>query len=103
MNNDKLYDAIESIIVRGVIDGTKTAGSLTREIMSIIEILTNPRLQMEWGEGWFATSYWGDQDPTQPGVCPYDVGTRQYESWMMGHDEYLKIYPIQNIKQQDNG
>jgi len=30
-------DEIENAIIKWVIDGTKTAGSLTREIMSIIE------------------------------------------------------------------
>ena len=34
---DKLYSAIELAIIRWNIDGTKTAGSLTREIMLIIK------------------------------------------------------------------
>ena len=37
MNKDELYSAIEAAIIRWNLDGTKTAGSLTREIMSIIE------------------------------------------------------------------
>ena len=37
MTEDKLYSAIENAIIKWVIDGTKTAGSLTREIMSIIK------------------------------------------------------------------
>ena len=37
MNKDKLYSAVEAAIIRWSLDGTKTAGSLTREIMSIIE------------------------------------------------------------------
>jgi hypothetical protein len=37
MNKDKLYSAIEAAIIHWNLDGTKTAGSLTREIMSIIE------------------------------------------------------------------
>ena len=37
MNKDELYSAIEAAIIRWSLDGTKTAGSLTREIMSIIE------------------------------------------------------------------
>jgi hypothetical protein len=37
MTKDELYSAIENTIIKWVIDGTKTAGSLTREIMSIIE------------------------------------------------------------------
>ena len=36
MTEDKLYSAIENAIIKWVIDGTKTAGSLTREIMSMI-------------------------------------------------------------------
>jgi hypothetical protein len=37
MTEDKLYSAIENAIIKWVIDGTKTAGSLTREIISIIK------------------------------------------------------------------
>ena len=37
MSNEELYNAIEAAIIRWSLDGTKTAGSLTREIMSIIE------------------------------------------------------------------
>ena len=37
MTEDKLYSAIENAIIKWVIDGTKTAGSLTREIMLIIK------------------------------------------------------------------
>jgi len=37
MTEDKLYSAIELAIMRWVLDGTKTAGSLTREIMLIIK------------------------------------------------------------------
>jgi hypothetical protein len=37
MNKDELYSAIEDAIIRWNLDGTKTAGSLTREIMSIIK------------------------------------------------------------------
>jgi hypothetical protein len=34
---DKLYNAIEAVIIRWNLDGTKTAGELTREIMLIIK------------------------------------------------------------------
>jgi len=37
MTEDELYSAIENAIIKWVIDGTKTAGSLTREIMLIIK------------------------------------------------------------------
>ena len=37
MTEDKLYSAIEAAIIRWNIDGTKTAGELTREIMEIIK------------------------------------------------------------------
>jgi hypothetical protein len=37
MIEDKLYSAIEAAIIRWNLDGTKTAGSLTREIMLIIK------------------------------------------------------------------
>ena len=37
MDEKKLYSAIEAAIMRWALDGTKTAGSLTREIMSIIK------------------------------------------------------------------
>jgi len=37
MSEDELYSDIESAIIRWNLNGTETAGSLTREIMSIIE------------------------------------------------------------------
>ena len=37
MDEDKLYSAIEAAIIRWTLDGTRTAGSLTREIISIIK------------------------------------------------------------------
>ena len=37
MDKNKLYSAIENAIIKWVIDGTKTAGSLTREIMLILK------------------------------------------------------------------
>jgi hypothetical protein len=37
MDENKLYTAIEHAIIKWTIDGTKTAGSLTRDIMLLIE------------------------------------------------------------------
>ena len=37
--NDRLYSDIEDLIIRWNIDGTKTAGCLTRQIMVLIEKL----------------------------------------------------------------
>jgi hypothetical protein len=37
MAEDKLYSAIEAAIIRWNLDGTKTAGELTREIIFIIK------------------------------------------------------------------
>ena len=37
MKKDTLYSEIEHLIIQWNIDGTKTAGSLTREIMKLIE------------------------------------------------------------------
>jgi hypothetical protein len=37
MTEDKMYSAIEAAIIRWSLDGTKTAGELTREIMSLTE------------------------------------------------------------------
>jgi len=37
MTKDELYSAIEAAIIRWNLDGTKTAGSLTRQIMLIIK------------------------------------------------------------------
>jgi hypothetical protein len=37
MTEDKLYSTIEAAIIRWTLDGTKTAGELTREIMEIIK------------------------------------------------------------------
>ena len=36
-SNETLYSEIEHLIIRWNIDGTKTAGSLTRDIMKLIE------------------------------------------------------------------
>ena len=41
--NKELYSEIENLIIRWNNDGTKTAGSLTREIMSLIK--TNNELE----------------------------------------------------------
>jgi hypothetical protein len=38
---DELYSAIETAIIRWNLDGTKTAGSLTREIMLLIKQQSN--------------------------------------------------------------
>lgn len=37
MEENKLYNAIEHAIIVWVLDGTRTAGSLTRELLSIIK------------------------------------------------------------------
>jgi hypothetical protein len=37
MDNDTLYSEIEHLIIQWTIDGTKTAGSLTRDIMGLIK------------------------------------------------------------------
>jgi hypothetical protein len=37
MSNEELYNAIEAAIIRWNLDGTKTAGELTREIIFIIK------------------------------------------------------------------
>jgi len=37
MNKDQLYSEIEDLIIAWNINGTKTAGSLTREIIELIE------------------------------------------------------------------
>jgi len=37
MNNETLYSEIEHLIIQWNNDGTKTAGSLTRDIMKLIE------------------------------------------------------------------
>ena len=41
MNNNKLYNDIEQVIIKWVIDGTKTASSLTRETTSIVKQQNN--------------------------------------------------------------
>jgi hypothetical protein len=41
MTKDELYSAIENTIIKWTIDSTKTAGSLTREIMLLIEQQNN--------------------------------------------------------------
>jgi hypothetical protein len=47
MAEDELYSAIETAIIRWRIDGTKTAGSLTRDIIEIIEEYNKTYKQQE--------------------------------------------------------
>lgn len=42
MNRNTLYSEIEDLIIRWSIDGTKTAGSLTRQILEVIETYEQP-------------------------------------------------------------
>ena len=42
-NKQTLYSEIETLIIRWNIDGTKTAGSLTRDIMKLIENELKPK------------------------------------------------------------
>ena len=44
----KLYSEIENLIIKWTIDGTRTAGSLTREIMSLIETETWEDIEDEY-------------------------------------------------------
>ena len=48
MNNEQqtLYSEIETLIIKWNIDGTKTAGSLTRDIMKLIENELNPNIKL---------------------------------------------------------
>jgi hypothetical protein len=41
MTEDELYSAIEVAIIRWNLDGTKTAGELTKEIMLLIKQQSN--------------------------------------------------------------
>jgi hypothetical protein len=41
MAEDELYSAIEAAIIRWNLDGTKTSGELTREIMLLIKQQSN--------------------------------------------------------------
>jgi len=45
MNSETLYSEIEYLIIRWNLDGTKTAGSLTREIMELVK-LYRPKLEV---------------------------------------------------------
>jgi len=55
MTEDELYSAIENTIIKWVIDGTKTAGSLTREIMVTVKkykptpYQEHRKIKDEWG------------------------------------------------------
>ena len=53
MNNKTLYSEIEHLIIRWNLDGTKTAGSLTRDIMKVKTKINREelyKLYMEWVE-----------------------------------------------------
>ena len=45
MTRDELYSAIEAAIICWNLDGTRTAGSLTREIMLIIKLPSDDELE----------------------------------------------------------
>ncbi len=45
MNSEILYSEIEYLIIQWSNDGTKTAGSLTREIMELIKLYP-PKLEV---------------------------------------------------------
>lgn len=55
MTEDELYSAIEAAIIRWNLDGTKTAGDLTREIMVTVKKYKpttyheHRKLKDEWG------------------------------------------------------
>ena len=55
MTEDKVHDAIEAAIIRWNLDGTKTAGELTREIMVTVKkykptaYQEHRKLRDEWG------------------------------------------------------
>ena len=46
VNKQTLYSEIETLIIKWNIDGTKTAGSLTRDIMKLIENELNPNIKL---------------------------------------------------------
>ena len=45
MNSETLYSEIEHLIIQWNNDGTKTAGSLTREIMELVKLYP-PKLEV---------------------------------------------------------
>ena len=48
MDNNKLYSEIEKSIIRWNIDGTKTAGELTREIMEMLKTESWEEIEEEY-------------------------------------------------------
>lgn len=52
---NKLYSEIENLIIKWTIDGTRTAGSLTREIMSLIETETWEEIEEEYRKDEYPT------------------------------------------------
>jgi hypothetical protein len=99
---DKLYSAIEAAIIRWNLDGTKTAGELTREIISIIKLpseeeirkesftINPPKIQNDYGND-------------------YDDNIQYREEWVDGAKWVInRIKQQRDIdaplsKQQDNG
>jgi len=51
----KLYSEIENLIIKWTIDGTRTAGSLTREIMLLIETETWEEIEEEYRKDEYPT------------------------------------------------
>jgi len=99
MTEDKLYSAIENAIIKWVIDGTKTAGSLTREIMLILK-------QQD--------IYWRTDKPPKVGQYIINIGDNGISwGWWDGnnwrklwHEYQIDVFgwlPTPLHKQQDNG
>jgi hypothetical protein len=79
----KLYSEIENLIIKWTIDGTKTAGSLTREIMTLLETETWEEIEEEYDK---------DEYPVFGG--PFTDALKPFE--------WLKIYYESPIRKKQN-
>jgi hypothetical protein len=88
---DKLYNAIEAAIIGWNFDKNKTAGSLTREIMSIIKLPTEEEINKE--------SFIVNPPKLQNDYSKeyYDDNIQYREEWVDGAKWVVNL-----IKQQDN-
>jgi len=91
MTEDKLYSAIELAIIRWNLDGTKTAGELTREIMSMIKLPSEEEIA--------ENAYIWCQVPDERGYINSgdDYDNHELPAFIAG-----ALWVVNLIKQQDN-
>ena len=92
MAKNELYSAIEAAIIRWCLDGNKTAGELTREIMLMIKLPTEEEIAKNayiWCREPDENNYINSGD---------DYDTHELPAFIAGAQWVVNL-----VKQQDNG